>query len=76
VRSRGQSLGSATHWFANAVISALFPVVAAATTSLPFAVFALCMVLQFGVVWAFFPETKRATLEHLSQSLESVGEPP
>ena len=76
VRSRGQSLGSATHWFANAVISALFPVVAAATTSLPFAVFALCMVLQFGVVWAFFPETKRATLEHVSQSLESVGEPP
>lgn len=74
VRARGQSLGSATHWLANAVISALFPVVAAFTTSLPFAFFALCMVLQFAAVWAFFPETKRATLEHLSQSLERAGE--
>jgi sugar porter (SP) family MFS transporter len=74
VRARGQSLGSATHWLANAVISALFPVVAAFTTSLPFAFFALCMLLQFLVVWTFFPETKRATLEHLSQSLERVGE--
>lgn len=76
VRARGQSLGSATHWLANAVISVLFPVVAAATTALPFAFFALCMVVQFAVVWAFFPETRRATLESLSLSLDSAGEPP
>jgi len=76
VRARGQGLGSATHWFANAVIAGLFPVVAATTTSLPFAVFAACMVLQFGVVWAFFPETKRATLERLSEALASGAHPP
>src|SRR5665213_411315 len=76
VRARGQSLGSATHWLANACLSVLFPVVAAATTALPFAFFALCMVVQFAVVWAFFPETRRATLESLSLSLDSAGEPP
>jgi sugar porter (SP) family MFS transporter len=66
VRARGQGLGSATHWLANAAISRYFPVVAAVTTALPFAFFAGCMVLQFIVVWALFPETKRATLESLS----------
>lgn len=85
VRARGQSLGSATHWCANALIAAAFPVIAAATSALPFAVFTLCMVLQFGVVWALFPETKRATLERLSESLDEAtvpvrpalaGEPP
>ena len=29
VRARGQSLGSATHWIMNALISALFPAIAA-----------------------------------------------
>jgi MFS family permease len=74
VRARGQSLGSATHWLANAVIAAVYPVVAAVTTALPFAVFALCMVAQFAVVWMFFPETKGATLESLSLSLDRAGE--
>jgi sugar porter (SP) family MFS transporter len=71
VRARGQGLGSATHWLANAVISRYFPVVAAMTTALPFAFFALCMVLQFIVVWLAFPETKRATLETLGMALDS-----
>jgi len=70
VRARGQGIGSATHWLANALISRYFPVVAATTIALPFAFFAACMVLQFIVVWAAFPETKRATLEHLSNALE------
>ena len=73
VRSRGQGLGSATHWLANAVISRYFPMVAAVTTALPFAFFAGCMVLQFIVVWLLFPETKRATLETLSAALESTA---
>jgi len=76
VRSRGQALGSATHWLANAVISICFPMVAAITTALPFAFFAGCMVLQFIVVWLLFPETKRATLESLSTALESAALPP
>jgi sugar porter (SP) family MFS transporter len=69
VRARGQGLGSATHWLANAVITRYFPIVAAMTTALPFAFFAGCMVLQFAVVWALFPETKRATLESLSDAI-------
>jgi len=76
VRARGQGLGSATHWLANAVISRYFPVVAAVTTALPFAFFAGCMVLQFIVVWALFPETKRATLESLSETLDEAASPP
>jgi sugar porter (SP) family MFS transporter len=76
VRARGQGLGSATHWLANAVISRYFPVVAAVTTALPFAFFAGCMVLQFIVVWTLFPETKRATLESLSETLDEAASPP
>ncbi len=75
VRSRGQAVGSGTHWLANAVISRYFPSVAAVTTALPFAFFAGCMVLQFFVVWLLFPETKRATLESLSASLETDATP-
>ena len=74
VRARGQSLGSATHWLANAVISALFPVVAAFTTSAAVRLLRTLHGAAVPVVWAFFPETKRATLEHLSQSLERAGE--
>lgn len=76
VRSRGQALGSGTHWLANAVISRYFPLVAAVTAALPFAFFAACMVLQFFVVWLLFPETKRATLESLSAALETDSAPP
>ena len=76
VRARGQGLGSATHWLANAVISRYFPVVAAVTTALPFAFFAGCTVLQFLVVWALFPETKRATLESLSEGLDGADSLP
>ncbi len=76
VRARGQGLGSATHWLANAVISRYFPVVAAVTTALPFAFFAGCMVLQFIVVWALFPETQRASLESLSEALDEAGSHP
>jgi hypothetical protein len=76
VRARGQSLGSATHWIANAVIAALFPPVAAATKALPFVFFAACMVLQIAIVWTFFPETKGVALEAMSAALERGGRPP
>jgi sugar porter (SP) family MFS transporter len=71
VRARGQAVGSATHWFANAMISRYFPVVAASTTALPFAAFSACMLLQLVVVWAVFPETKRTSLERLSEQVDS-----
>jgi MFS transporter, SP family, arabinose:H+ symporter len=66
VRARGQSIGSSTHWLMNAIIAALFPVVAAYSKGAPFVFFAGMVVLQFFVVLFFFPETKRAALEDIS----------
>ncbi|MGZ5922104.1 MAG: sugar porter family MFS transporter [Rhizomicrobium sp.] len=66
VRARGQSIGSSTHWLMNAIIAALFPVVAAYSKGAPFVFFAGMVVLQFFVVLIFFPETKRAALEDIS----------
>ncbi len=74
VRARGSAVGSATHWLTNAVISRYFPVVAASTTALPFAFFAACMALQLVVVWKLFPETKRTSLERLSEQLQARGD--
>ena len=67
VRARGQSLGSGTHWLMNALISGLFPLVAAWSKGAPFLVFALMMAVQFVVVLLFFPETKRLSLEEISE---------
>jgi SP family arabinose:H+ symporter-like MFS transporter len=69
VRSKGQGLGSSSHWIMNAIISALFPVVAKASGAYPFVFFAAMMVLQFFVVMFFYPETKGFTLEEMQQRL-------
>jgi sugar porter (SP) family MFS transporter len=71
VRSRGQALGSATHWGMNAIIGQAFPMVAAYTQALPFVFFAGCMALQFIVVLAFFPETRGVELEKMDRALEA-----
>lgn len=63
VRARGQALGSSTHWLMDALIAMAFPVVAAQTRGAPFVLFAAMMAAQFVVVWLFFPETKRRSLE-------------
>jgi sugar porter (SP) family MFS transporter len=70
VRSRGQSLGSTTHWVMNALIATVFPVIAAKSQGLPFAFFAACMVVQFFVVLAVFPETRGVELEKMDRALE------
>jgi sugar porter (SP) family MFS transporter len=70
VRSRGQALGSATHWGMNAIIAQAFPMVAAYTQSLPFVFFSACMVLQFFVVLAIFPETRGVELESMDKALQ------
>ena len=70
VRSRGQALGSATHWGMNAMIAQAFPMIAAYTQALPFAFFAACMVVQFIVVLVYFPETRGVELEKMDQALE------
>jgi MFS transporter, SP family, arabinose:H+ symporter len=61
----GQSLGSFTHWFMNALISAVFPVMAARSGATPFVFFAVMMVTQFFVVLKFYPETARIRLEEI-----------
>ncbi len=69
VRARGQSLGSSTHWFMDAIIAMAFPLVAAQTRGGPFVVFAVMMAVQFVVVFLCFPETKRRSLEAIEASV-------
>jgi MFS transporter, SP family, arabinose:H+ symporter len=70
VRGKGQSLGSGTHWVMNAILSLVFPMIAARSGAYPFAFFASMMVLQFIVVLVFFPETKQVSLEKLQRILQ------
>lgn len=67
VRAKGQSLGSFTHWFMNAVISWSFPVIASHSRGAPFVFFSAMMVAQFFVVLFVFPETKGITLEDMQR---------
>ena len=69
VRAKGQSLGSFTHWVMNALISGLFPVVAAKSGGGPFMLFAAMMVLQFFVVLFTYPETKGVSLEEMQRKM-------
>lgn len=69
VRSKGQSLGSTSHWLMNAIIAQVFPLLAARSGGTPFAFFSAMMVLQFAVVFFVYPETKGITLEQMQQKL-------
>jgi sugar porter (SP) family MFS transporter len=73
VRARGQSLGSATHWIMNALVSALFPAIAALSASIPFVFFSLMMALQFVLVLWFLPETRGVQLEQMAAAMASPG---
>lgn len=72
VRAKGQSLGSATHWIMNALISGIFPIVAAWSKPAPFVFFSAMMALQFWVVFFFYPETKNVVLEDMEKKLASA----
>lgn len=72
VRARGQSLGSSTHWIMNALISWAFPIVAASSKAAPFVFFSAMMVLQFLVVFFFYPETKNVVLEDMEKKLATA----
>jgi sugar porter (SP) family MFS transporter len=69
VRAKGQSLGSFSHWFMNALISGTFPLMAASSGAYPFVFFSLMMVLQFFVVLFVYPETKGITLEAMQKKM-------
>jgi sugar porter (SP) family MFS transporter len=72
VRSKGQALGSFTHWVMAAVVSWTFPIV----TNSPaigggaiFAFFAFMMFLHFIFAWKVIPETKGKSLEQIQIEL-------
>ncbi len=69
VRSKGQSLGSSSHWIMNAIIAYTFPQVAKSSGAYPFMFFAVMMVVQFFVVLFFYPETKGVSLEQMQRRL-------
>jgi sugar porter (SP) family MFS transporter len=70
VRSKGQSLGSSTHWIMNFLISLVFPYFAVRFGGgYPFVFFAAMMALMFFVVLFTFPETKGVTLEQMQRKL-------
>ena len=69
MRAKGQSLGSFTHWIMNALISSIFPWMAARSGAVPFLFFALMMVVQFFVVLMVYPETKGLSLEEMEHHL-------
>jgi SP family arabinose:H+ symporter-like MFS transporter len=71
VRAKGQSIGSFTHWFMNAVVSVIFPIVAARWGAVPFYFFAGIMALQFFVVLFLFPETRAVSLEAMEERVHS-----
>jgi MFS family permease len=69
VRAKGQSLGSLTHWLMAALISWIFPMLAASSGGAPFVFFSAMMALQFFVVLFVFPETKGITLEQMQKQM-------
>jgi SP family arabinose:H+ symporter-like MFS transporter len=70
VRAKGQSLGSFTHWFMNAIVSWTFPIIASNSRGAPFIFFSVMMALQFFVVFFSYPETKGVTLEEMQKRLQ------
>jgi len=76
VRAYGQSLGCTTHWILAAIITTVFPIMAARFGAAPlFLFFAFMMVLQ--LLWVIFkmPETKGVSLEELEARLIKIKPP-
>ena len=72
VRSKGQSLGSGTHWVLAATIALLMPYALSTSSGQTiFAFFALMMVLQLAWVLLVMPETAGRTLESLAQGIST-----
>jgi SP family arabinose:H+ symporter-like MFS transporter len=69
VRAKGQAVGTSTLWVMNALISAIFPVLAKKSSATPFFFFAAMMLIDFILVAVLYPETKGVSLEKLEQRL-------
>ncbi len=72
IRSKGQALGSFTHWIMNAIIGLVFPI---ALTQFGggnvFMFFSIMMIPFFLFVWKIMPETKEKSLEELEKLVVS-----
>ena len=71
VRAKGQSMGSSSHWIANAIITIFFPIMARRSASIPFVFFAAMMLLDFFLVLFIYPETSGRSLETLQHELDA-----
>jgi sugar porter (SP) family MFS transporter len=70
VRSKGQAVGSASHWIVYSILALLFPVLTHNYgPGTPFIIFSVAIFIQFVVVLLFYPETKGKTLEQLQRQL-------
>jgi sugar porter (SP) family MFS transporter len=75
IRSKGQSLGSFTHWFFAVIISWTFPVAINSPVVGPgnvFMFFAVMMFLQLLFSWKLMPETKGKSLEQIQKDLKII----
>jgi SP family arabinose:H+ symporter-like MFS transporter len=72
VRAKGLGLGCFTHWLMNALISGIFPSMAASSGAVPFAFFSVMTLLQFFVVMFIYPETSGVTLESMDETMHAV----
>ncbi len=73
IRSKGQSLGSFTHWFFAVMISWTFPVAINSPAIGPgnaFMFFAVMMFIQLIFAWKVMPETKGKSLEQIQNDLK------
>lgn len=70
VRSKGQGVGSASHWLMNTLIQLEFPVIVnSMSAATPFVFFSLMTVIQFLTVLFVYPETMGQSLEALQHRL-------
>ena len=71
LRARGQSLGSSSHWVSNAIISLVFPLMAKRSGSAPFFFFAAMMAVDLVLIFFYYSETARVSLEAMQHNLEA-----
>lgn len=72
VRSKGQVLGSVTHWIWNAILSWIFPIIIGGFKNggtLMFGFFTLAMIFNLYFALRVLPETKNKSLEQLQKEL-------
>lgn len=71
VRSKGQALGTFTHWIMAAALIWGFPVLNNTVGGgISFGFFAVMMVLHFFFAWKVLPETKGKSLEEIQQDMK------